>query len=169
MLVFVKLLIKFSLLKYIMCNMFVQHFELLGRRFTNFHYYYYVTVRCLLEFCRMFHLQVCLAFFLSLFWAVYLYIIILDTESETEQSLNKLFLYCMYRILCLMLMILSLVLCELYSCRQCGAWQGHRRLILEGITSFFVSKDTLARSQASVMDRWDSCSSFLSFPVIFVI
>ena len=82
-----------------MCNMFVQHFELLGRRFTNFHYYYYVTVRCLLEFCRMFHLQVRLAFFLSLFWAVYLFIIILDTESETEQSLNKLFLYCMYRIL----------------------------------------------------------------------
>ena len=36
---FVKLWITFSILMYGMCVMFVQHFELWGRCFTNFHYY----------------------------------------------------------------------------------------------------------------------------------
>nr|KAG5697291.1 hypothetical protein BaRGS_004957 [Batillaria attramentaria] len=33
--------------------------------------------------------------------------------------------------------------------------KGHKRLILEGITSFFITKDTLARSQGNVMDSED--------------
>ena len=38
MLVFVKLLITFSISMYIMCVMFVRRFESRGRRFTIFHY-----------------------------------------------------------------------------------------------------------------------------------
>ena len=43
LLVFVKLLIAFSILMYIIRLMFIQHFEPQCRRFTNFHYYYYDT------------------------------------------------------------------------------------------------------------------------------
>ena len=42
-LVFVKLLIKFSISKYIMCVIFVQRFKQWGKHFTNFHYYYHQT------------------------------------------------------------------------------------------------------------------------------
>ena len=41
MLAWVKLRVTFSLSKYSMCVMFVRRFEPRGRRFTNFHYYYY--------------------------------------------------------------------------------------------------------------------------------
>ncbi|XP_076434906.1 Fanconi anemia group I protein-like [Babylonia areolata] len=44
--------------------------------------------------------------------------------------------------------------------------KGHKRLILEGITSFFINKDSLARSQNNMMDSEDLMEDTLNVDVL---